>query len=392
MKYYNFSKEEIADCADDIKYHNLLSLCVVSIVNAVLILLLSFYPKYHEAGRVFHYLMSGAELALFFISFAAYKKKNIHGPFFKFIFFALFWTLVFFCLFVYKAGRSPFSIRFLLVFLSFQIVFVTEIITSVAMNVGVIVLFFITNKYFPNTAENNIFASSIFDIFNIALAAVVYMILNLYTAHVIIKGIITSNSLERERNRFLDESIHDQLTGLNNRRSFEQSVDFYTSVCRHVHQTVCVVMMDVDFFKNYNDFYGHTKGDIVLQAIGTALKELAEEDSVYVARVGGEEFLVLWTENRVIEAERIVLKLRQKIIGLNIPHEKSSVAPYVTASFGMYFMRGGSMDTREELYNNADIALYKAKAAGRNCVILLDSADKSYRHVELRPPENLVRH
>jgi diguanylate cyclase (GGDEF)-like protein len=391
LKYYSFSKEEIADCAVAIKYHNLLSLCVASIVNAGLIAVLSFYPKYHDTTRIFYYLLSAAELALFFISFAAYKKRNLHDTWFKFKLFIFFCMVVFFCLFIYKADQSPFSIRFLLVFLSFQIIFVLDIIINIAMNVSVIILFIIVNKYFSNVAEKYISNNGIFDIFNIALAALICMILNWYIAHVIIKGFITSNSLERERNRFLDESIHDQLTGLNNRRSFEQSVDFYTSVCRHVHQTVCVVMMDVDFFKNYNDFYGHTKGDVVLQSIGKALKELAEEDSVYVARVGGEEFLVLWTENRVIEAERVVLKLREKIIDLNIPHEKSSAATYVTASFGMYFMRGGSMDSKEELYNNADIALYKAKEAGRNCVMLLDSADKSFRHVELRSHQELVR-
>jgi diguanylate cyclase (GGDEF)-like protein len=150
-------------------------------------------------------------------------------------------------------------------------------------------------------------------------------------------------------------------------------------------------MMDVDFFKNYNDFYGHPKGDTVLQSIGKVLRELAEEDKVYVARVGGEEFIVLWTENRMLEAERVVLKLRQKIIDLQIPHLKSSVAPYVTASFGLYFMRGGSMNSAEELYNFADIALYKAKEAGRNCIMLLDSATNGFYPIELRPHDNITR-
>ncbi|MDR2097459.1 MAG: GGDEF domain-containing protein [Spirochaetaceae bacterium] len=380
------------DCYEDIKRHNLHSLCVVSLVNAALILLLSFYPKQYGSNRVIHYLMSAIETGVFFSSFFAYKNKNISAAGFKFNFLLFSCTLLFFCLFVYTIDRSTFSVRFLLVFLSFQIVFVLGIITSIAMNISIVLLFFIANKYSSAITGINISNNSIFDIYNIILAAAICMTLNRYTSCVIVKGIITSNSLKRERNRFLDDSIHDQLTGLNNRRSFEQSVDFYTSVCRHVHQTVCAVMMDVDFFKNYNDFYGHTKGDFVLQSIGKALKELAEEDSVYVARVGGEEFIVLWTENRVIEAERIVLKLRQKIIDLNIPHEKSAAAPYVTASFGMYFMRGGSTDSKEELYNNADLALYKAKEAGRNRIILLDSANMSYRPVEVRPLDELVRH
>jgi diguanylate cyclase (GGDEF)-like protein len=369
----------------------MLSLCVVSLVNAGLILLLSFYPKYYPSNRVFHYLMCAMEMGVFFSSLFAYKSNGQYSAGFKFNFLLFACALIFFSLFIYTIDQSPFAIRFLLMFLSFQIVFVLNIITSVVMNLSIILLFFIARKYSAAFTGIDISHSSIFDVYNIILAAIICMTLNWYTGSVIVRGIITSNSLKQERNRFLDDSIHDQLTGLNNRRSFEQSVDFYTSVCRHVHQTVCVVMMDVDFFKNYNDFYGHTKGDVVLQLIGKALKELAEEDRVYVSRVGGEEFLVLWTENRVIEAERIVLKLRQKIIDLNIPHEKSSAATYVTASFGLYFMRGGSTDSTEELYNYADIALYKAKEAGRNCIMLLDSADRSCRRVEVRPIDEMVR-
>jgi diguanylate cyclase (GGDEF)-like protein len=150
-------------------------------------------------------------------------------------------------------------------------------------------------------------------------------------------------------------------------------------------------MMDVDFFKNYNDLYGHTKGDIVLQSIGMALKELSDEYRLYVARVGGEEFIVMWTENRMLEAERMALKIRKKIIDLQIPHDKSYVAPYITASLGLYFMRGGSMDSTKELYNYADIALYCAKKAGRNCIMLLDSDGHNCRPVELRSPDELVR-
>ncbi|MDR2796155.1 MAG: GGDEF domain-containing protein [Spirochaetaceae bacterium] len=340
-------------------------------------LLLSFYPKYHSDSRLFYYLPGAVEMGVFVYSLYSLKEKRISGFGINTSFLIFFCSLVFFCMFVYVSGQSPFAVRFLLMFLSFQIIFVLGLITSIAMNTGIILIFFIANKYYPTITGVNIPNNGIFDIYNIILSAIICMTLNWYTSHVIVSGIISYN--------------HDQLTGLNNRRSFDQSVNFYTSVCRHVHQTVCVVMMDVDFFKPYNDFYGHTKGDIVLQSIGRALKELSEEEGLYTARVGGEEFIVLWTENRLIEAERVVLKLRQKIINLQIPHEKSTVAPYITASFGLYFMRGGSPDSKGELYNYADVALYKAKEAGRNCIMLLDSSDHVCRLIELRPPDGLTR-
>jgi diguanylate cyclase (GGDEF)-like protein len=228
-----------------------------------------------------------------------------------------------------------------------------------------------------------------FDILNVVAACTIMMTLNWYISHVFIKGLLVARLLQEERNRYHEESIRDQLTGLNNRRSFEQSVNFFTSVCRQVHQSVCVVMMDVDFFKNYNDYYGHQKGDEVLKAVGAVLRRLGEENHVYAARVGGEEFIVLWTENRIAEAKRVALKLRQMVVDLQIQHEMSAAAPYLTASYGLYMMRGGSEDSPEELYAAADSALYKAKEAGRNCIVLHDSANGSYTVVDADHPEAL---
>jgi diguanylate cyclase (GGDEF)-like protein len=146
-------------------------------------------------------------------------------------------------------------------------------------------------------------------------------------------------------------------------------------------------MLDVDFFKLYNDTYKHLKGDDVLRSIGRVLRELSESEHVFAARVGGEEFIILWTENRIAEAKRVARKLRQNIIDLKIPHEMSPVAPYVTVSIGLYMMRGGSQDTSEELYRNADMALYRAKEQGRDRIVLYDSEDGSFREVPPLPSE-----
>jgi diguanylate cyclase (GGDEF)-like protein len=228
------------------------------------------------------------------------------------------------------------------------------------------------------------------DMINVSAADLVGMILSWYLSHVIIKVMISSRRCEQERNRFREESIRDELTGLSNRRNYLNSVNFYISVCRHVHQTVCAIMMDVDYFKNYNDYYGHQKGDLVLKSIGEVLRRLSVEEHTFAARVGGEEFITLWTENRVAEAERVAVKLRQMIIDLQIPHERSGAAPCVTASIGLYILRGGSADSPEELYNHADQALYEAKKNGRNCIMCMNSEDKILRPVEILPPEKNI--
>jgi diguanylate cyclase (GGDEF)-like protein len=228
------------------------------------------------------------------------------------------------------------------------------------------------------------------DIVNAAVSLLAGITLNWHIAHILVGRIILTQKIEHERNHFREESVKDELTGLSNRRDYQHAVGFYISVCRHVHQTVCALMMDVDFFKKYNDHYGHPQGDVVLQSIGGILRQLMEEESIFAARVGGEEFIILWTENRIAEAERVALKLRQMIIDLAIPHEQSAVAPYVTASIGLYVLRGGAGDTAEEFYSNADLALYEAKKNGRNCIVLHDSEDKSFRMVNLLPPEENI--
>jgi diguanylate cyclase (GGDEF)-like protein len=265
----------------------------------------------------------------------------------------------------------------LVFFVGAQILFVISFLWSLILNLVTVIVFSVLSILLEP------FDIWIFNVAGIIIAGLSGMIITRYMYYMVIKGMIATRRLEFERNRFREESIKDELTGLSNRRDYLHAVNFYISVCRHVHQTICAIMMDVDFFKLYNDHYGHPMGDMVLKAIGKELQALIEEERVFAARVGGEEFIVLWTENRITEAERVALKLRQKILDLQITHEKSPVAPYVTASLGLYILRGGSTDSVADFYNNADAALYEAKRQGRNCIMLRDSADNTLRPVEL---------
>ncbi|GHV20006.1 GGDEF domain-containing protein [Spirochaetia bacterium] len=389
--FYNFTKEEYKGCSGAISRHNVQSLSINSIVCALIVFLLSFYPHSELNHRFFYYIISLFLLSIFMITRFLFTQKEakVYGIGLSIWIFTF--LLYFFCAIVYSLEPSPQSVRFLLVFLSFQILYVLGALLNILLNIFVVFIFLSVNIYVNRWIGIQVVESNIFDAVNIILAAGINITLNWFISHVIVKGILTSRTLENERNHFLEDSIRDQLTSLNNRRSFDQSVPFYISVCRHVHQTVCVLMMDVDYFKFYNDYYGHQKGDVVLQSIGKVLKEIGEEERIYTARVGGEEFIIMWTENRVAEAERVVLRLRQKINNMNIKHEKSLVANHVTASYGLYIMRGGSEDTAEELYGAADHALYEAKGAGRDCIMLHDSNDNSYRLVEIRSADEAGR-
>lgn len=384
-KKYNFTKDALKSCRDDIVQHNGRSLLVVSFIALICIGVCSPFPFLFE-GRfdISIVYLCVAAIELFVFLFTGHMSKT--GRFSRFgviIGFLLFYCcLIGFGLYIDVIQWPQQRTSLLLVFLiCCQIVFVFNPLWIFALNLVTVAIFVVLVMAF----KPGIFWR--YDVINACIASLMGMLFAWYMSHVIIREILTTRRLEIERNSFREESIRDELTGLSNRRDYLHGVNFYINVCRHVHQTVCVIMMDVDFFKNYNDFYGHQKGDVVLRSIGRVLRQIMSEEHVYAARVGGEEFIILWTENRITEAERVAIRLRQMIIDMGIPHEKSTVAPYVTASFGLYILRGGSMDSIEELYNHADTALYQAKNNGRNCIVLLDSADKVMRPVEIRSPE-----
>jgi diguanylate cyclase (GGDEF)-like protein len=386
--FHSFTKEALKSCREDILKHNAHSLFSISFIAAIMAGIFAFVPLFIEK-RVekftIYIIMAVVECFIAFYASCLHKRDKCKPLLINIGFLFLYISLMAFGTFLDLFERPYSNVSIILVFLvGAQISFVINILWNLILNMSTVIVFLII------AIRVKPFDIWLIDAVSVIIAAFVGIIITQYTYYTVIKGMIAARRLEMERNRFREESIRDELTGLSNRRDYFHAVNFYISVCQHVHQTVCAIMMDVDFFKQYNDFYGHPKGDIVLQSIGKVLQSLIVEERVFAARVGGEEFIVLWTENRIAEVERVAVKLLQKIIDLQIPHEKSSVASYVTASLGVYILRGGSADSVDALYSNVDAALYAAKRHGRNCIMLQDSADKTPRLVKLLPPEKNV--
>jgi len=126
-------------------------------------------------------------------------------------------------------------------------------------------------------------------------------------------------------------------------------------------------MLDIDCFKNYNDHYGHLKGDEVLKTIAQVLSEQANRATDFVARYGGEEFIILLPHTDAAGAEKIAEGILTRIRDLQIPHEASFVIPILTASIGGCTTIPEPGQDPANLVEQADKALYQAKAAGRNC-------------------------
>jgi diguanylate cyclase (GGDEF)-like protein len=390
LHHYSFSRETLEDCRKNILKNNIRSLMVISMITGILLVVFAVVQLVMEKQVGGFFVLIAASMLEFLIfiymnRLVRAKRYAAHLFYFGFAFFILM-ALLFgiYAEVVIRQDRN--SANFMVLLICFLAVFHIRALYKLLLVIGMTFVFSVA-VVLLKPAE--IWSG---DMLEMATAALVSIALSWYISYSTIKEMVAIEKLSKDRNRFREESVRDELTGLSNRREYQNAVRFYINANQHVHQTVCAIMLDVDFFKNYNDRYGHQKGDEVLKAIGGVLKQIIKEEKVFAARVGGEEFIVLWTENRVAEAERVAIKLLNMIIDLKIPHERSSVAPYVTASLGLYILRGGNADTVEDLYREADYALYEAKARGRNCIILRDSADKNIRKVEVvSQEENLGR-
>jgi len=201
-----------------------------------------------------------------------------------------------------------------------------------------------------------------YDIQNAVFAAVMGLI---FGWQIIMNRITMMSNADKLK----EENTVDELTQLKNRRDFMKTFQRFLTNYRQSDNYLCLALIDVDCFKNYNDLYGHPQGDECLRAIAKEFINL-RKNGIYAARVGGEEFALLWHIEKLLDIESAGQKINQMIIDLNIPHEKSTVAPYVTVSIGIHTARCGIPHDIKDLYNLADKALYTAKSKGRNCTVV----------------------
>lgn len=172
------------------------------------------------------------------------------------------------------------------------------------------------------------------------------------------------HELQALQKRLLDQSTHDALTGLYNRRYLEETLDRELLVSQHNNYPISIIMSDLDHFKMVNDQFGHLAGDEVLRVFGNLLRQHARRGDIY-CRYGGEEFLLLLPKvDKPLAIERAE-QLRSTMAAAPVLYGSSAIL--VTASFGIATYPKDGL-TGDELINAADKALYAAKAAGRNRV------------------------
>ena len=176
---------------------------------------------------------------------------------------------------------------------------------------------------------------------------------------------IDEQILRIQASELLHLSQHDELTNVSNRRTFEEMCTYYYEVACKERKSLSVLFIDIDYFKNYNDFYGHQMGDQVITAIAKTIKSSIRHMD-FIARYGGEEFVVLLPETSAQGAYAVATNIYRAIERLMIPHDKSLVSNHVTISLGITVFNGNPKISQDLLIHTADKALYRAKQLGRN--------------------------
>lgn len=177
-----------------------------------------------------------------------------------------------------------------------------------------------------------------------------------------------NKSLERANQKLQAISNTDGLTGIANRRLFDQAFEKEWRRCMRERQPLSLVMGDIDFFKAYNDHYGHLEGDQCLRRIALVLSRCIKRPADMVARYGGEEFIALLPNTDCAGAEEVAQTMRLKVIAAHMEHADSSIESFVTISLGTATAVPASGQDSSLLIEYADRALYLAKSEGRNQV------------------------
>lgn len=184
-----------------------------------------------------------------------------------------------------------------------------------------------------------------------------------------------SNAQLEESNRELQRlSSLDGLTGIANRRQFDKTLDLEWQRALRNCSDLSLVMIDIDYFKRFNDSYGHQAGDDALKAVALALHRIVHRPSDLVSRYGGEEFAVILPETDATGTLRVAEKMRAAVQRLDLRHMSSPVADKISISIGIATLSACGNVNPDTLLAAADDALYRAKHSGRNRIEIADLA------------------
>jgi diguanylate cyclase (GGDEF)-like protein len=376
-RYYSLGKEHYYECIKKLFMDNLRNLYQANAIVAILAGCFTVLSIVMDRDIIKAGVCLAAALIALLLTFFTYYKLQTSCANSRFIYIL---TIIYYAnvmtLGVYlSVWSSPDKLAtiFLCFLICVLLMFINPPQFNLCLTISAIAGFIVSTIYFKS------FEDRILDIINTMIAGAISLFFTWHITKLRIGLELSTTMLENERDGYFDQSTIDELTQLKNRRDFQQTFKRYLSNYRTSDNWLCVAIIDIDFFKFYNDHYGHPGGDECLRAVGRVLKSLKESHDVYSARVGGEEFALLWFEVEIPHVNVVVSHLQEKIKDLRIPHAKSKVLPYVSISMGVFVERCGVPTDTQTMYDMADKMLYNAKEGGRNCAVITGSTIDQFK-------------
>ncbi len=180
---------------------------------------------------------------------------------------------------------------------------------------------------------------------------------------------IRSVELEAANTKLKNLSEIDDLTGISNRRHYDRQLITEISNARRAMCPISMLVIDIDYFKQYNDGYGHQLGDRILKRVAEIAKSSLTRETDYIARYGGDEFVVILPFTDAAGAFQIAELIRERIAAENMAHEFAKRRQHITVSIGIASQACDGTE-KDDLFEHADSALYKAKEQGRDCCVV----------------------
>jgi len=296
-----------------------------------------------------------------------YKKKNYR------ILWIVCHVFILFCFFtfvayIYSVSTSFHLIHSTFILSVFMITFLPEfepkVFLAFVIVYFVIMVGILTYRHQIGSDE---YITDLFFIFTVSIvvgATKLWLYNNGIKMYTYISQILELNS------KLMALSETDELTKLNNRRSFLNYMDIIWKQSYRLSLPINALMIDIDYFKKYNDSLGHLEGDKALIAIAQCIKNQLKRETDFVARFGGEEFVCLLPFIEKNEALALATTLVQSVENMKIPHPKNEHSKYLTISAGMAHIVPNGNNSPTQLLDLADKALYTAKKSGRNRVVV----------------------
>jgi diguanylate cyclase (GGDEF)-like protein len=265
-------------------------------------------------------------------------------------------------LLLYHTDPSNYSVYFLnlvlpmvAIYVGFGLSFALAFLSSTTLLLFFFVTFLLIN---PNFIE----------VFHHLLNIIGAYVLSALGAYASEKSKRTQFINKYKEHELITQTLTDPLTGLHNRRFLDEHFTFYFNQAIAMHKEAVCIMIDIDFFKKYNDTYGHQEGDRVLQKVSYLINDIFHQKDEFSVRYGGEEFCIFLLDSPIEYALQKMDDLKKTIESLEILHEKNSASNFVTVSAGLYPKMLDTTTTFTSLIKEADELLYNAKAKGRNTI------------------------